>query len=313
MIHSLTKKIKRGLCVACAGVTAVLSAFAFTACQSSWPKITINIQFNNKNYSLEYRLYGKFFPQTVKHFTELAEKGFYDGLCIHDYATEGMYTGGYTYNTETKTLVDKNYFEWASAQNLTQTVYEPAKDGEAPTKGLNTLVGEFSANNYEIENNDKKYGSKKEGALVMYYYNSTNVSGMKDSTQNVSVRRNTKRTDVTGDARWYDYRSYMYNSATSLFYISASGSGSSVESNYCVFGELYNDDAEDEYDALIAAIDKYIDDNALDDDEFVEEVKKSILSTGDTYSDPYYVEKITTTFEVPVEPIIITSIKVNRK
>ena len=129
MIRSLTNKIKRGLCVACAGVTLALSALAFTACQSSWPKVTINMQFNGKNYSIAYRLYGKFFPQTVKHFIELSEKGFYDGLCIHDYASEGMYTGGYTYNTETNTLVDKNYFEWASTQTLTQTVYEAADVG----------------------------------------------------------------------------------------------------------------------------------------------------------------------------------------
>lgn len=304
----LTKKVKRGFCLACAGVTAVLSAFAFTACQSSWPKVTINIKFNGTNYSLAYRLYGKFFPQTVKHFTELAEKGFYDGLCVHDYASDGMYTGGYTYDTESKTLTEKNYFEWASTVTLTQTVFAPAKDGEVPHTGLNTLVGEFSANNYEIENNDKKYGAKKEGALVMYYYSSSTVSGMKDSTQNVSVRRNTKRSDVSGDARWYDYRSYMYNSATSLFYISNSGSGVSLESNYCVFGELYDDDAQDEYKTLTKAIKNYISDNSLDDDEFVEEQKKTIFS-----SDPYYVEKVTATFDVPVEPIVITSIKVNRK
>lgn len=308
MINSFAKRIKRGVCLACAGVTAVLSAFAFTACQSSWPKVTIDIEFNGKSYSLAYRLYGKFFPQTVKHFTELAEKGFYDGLCVHDYASEGMYTGGYTYDKETQALTEKEYFTWAQSQTLTQSVFRPAGEDGVPTEGINTLVGEFSANNYEIENNDKRYGSKKEGALVMYYYTSADVSGMKDSTQNVSVKRSTKRSDADGDAKWYDYRSYMYNSATSLFYISATGSGSSVESNYCVFGELYDEDAEDEYDELTAAIKKYISDNALDADEFVEETTKSILT-----EDPYYVEQIKATFEVPVEPIIIKTIKVNRK
>lgn len=308
MVNSFAKKIKRGLCVACAGVTAALSAFAFSACQSSWPKVTINIDFNGKSYSLVYRLYGKFFPQTVKHFTELAEKGFYDGLCVHDYASEGMYTGGYTYNAETQTLTEQDYFGWAEENTLTQSVFAPAGEDGVPTRGLNTLVGEFSANNYEIENNDKKYGSKKEGALVMYYYTASNVSGMKDSTQNVSVKRTSKRTDVEGEARWYDYRSYMYNSATSLFYISASGNGSSVESNYCVFGELYNEDAEEKYDELTAAIEKYMNDNALDEDEFVEKTTKAILT-----EDPYYNELIKATFDVPVEPIVIKSVKVNRK
>ncbi len=311
-------KIGRAAAVFFAALLLVGTAFVFTACESSQPKVTLSLSFNGKTYNLEYRLYRKFFPNTVRHFIELVDADYYDGLCFHDYdEAVGMFTGGYTYNesladTDTNGLDEKNYFDWIEAGkvSLTQTVFGKDSDGDGvpdENSGLNTVVGEFEQNNYSIENNDKKYGAKKEGALVMYYT-------PKDGVPNTQVftKRETRRTDVEGDARWYDERSYIYNSATSLFYISFT-SESSVNSEYTVFGELYDENAEEVYDSLIAAINSYISANGLDgedegDPSFTEEAELSVDDDA-PYCAGY---NLTATYNVPVKPITINWARVDR-
>ncbi len=330
MTQFLHKAVRRAACFFLAALLLIGSVFMFTSCQSSWPKVTISIRFNGTTYHIEYRLYRKFFPSTVQHFLELADAGYYDGLCFHDYdEAVGMFTGGYTYDDalreDTKQgLVERDYQDWIEENNvsLTQTVFEHVDDGLVPDEstGLNTVVGEFSQNNYTIENNDKNYGALKEGALVMYYYNEQ-LSGVTSSAghdDDVTVRRNTRRaTDreagITGNARWYETRNYRYNSATSLFYISFE-SNSSVETEYCVFGELYDDDAEEEYEELMSAIESYIEKNDLDGEDeddpgFTEETDSLPILQDDWYYADY---NLTAVFEVPVEPIVIQRIRVNR-
>lgn len=314
----LLHKIGRAAAILFAALVLAGTAFMFTACQSSQPKVTISVSFNGKTYNLSYRLYRKFFPNTVQHFIELVDADFYDGLCFHDYdEAVGMFTGGYTYDdalvdTDTLGLSEKNYFDWVEASDvsLTQTVFGKDSDGDGvpdSDSGLNTVVGEFSQNNYSIENNDKKYGAKKEGSLVMYYTAKKGVP----NTQ-VFTKRETRRTDVEGDAQWYDTRSYVYNSATSLFYISFT-SESSVNSEYCVFGELYDESAEETYDSLIAAIDSYISSNNLDgenegDPSFTEEAELSVDDNA-PYCAGY---NLTETYDVPVKPITINWARVDR-
>lgn len=316
MVQLLNKTIKRAVSVLIAAVMFVSTLCMLVGCQSSTPKVTIRISFEGQTYSISYRLYRKFFPGTVQHFIELADAGYYDGLCIHDYQEgAGMFTGGYEYNEatsgddNTRGLVEREYFSWIEKNNvqLTQSVFKYATDGTVPTEGLNTVVGEFSANNYTIENNDKNYGKKKDGALVMYYTDKSEANETK-----VTVKRNTERTkedDWEKDAQWYEARSYSMNSATSLFYISLT-SGASVEKDYCVFGELYNDDAADVYDELLDAIEEYIEKNITDeDDSFTQSTTALELDQGDWYYKNY---NLTATYEVPVSPIVIQSVKVNR-
>lgn len=324
MANVLRKTIARAACFLLAALLLVGTVFMFTSCQSSNPKVTITVSFNNRTYNLEYRLYRKFFPATVQHFIELADAGYYNGLCFHDYdEAVGMFTGGYVYdeassgNTNTRGLVGREYFSWIEENDveLTQTVFAHVDDGNVPDQstGLNTVAGEFGQNNYSIENNEKNYGAKKEGSLVMYY-NGDAKEGIRNT--NVTVRRNTRRaeddaTGITGDARWYETRSYIYNSATSLFYISFE-SESSVSSEYCVFGELYNDDAEEMYDSLMAAIDSYISsidaDTEDEEDPFTEEATMNI-ETGDWYYADY---NLRATYDVPVRPIVIEQVRVDR-
>jgi cyclophilin family peptidyl-prolyl cis-trans isomerase len=288
-----------------------VSALSLASCESSWPKVTLNIEFNSKTYSISYKLYRKFFPQTVRHFIELTSLGYYENLAFHDYTSTGMYTGCFTYDaSKSYNLSAKNYFDWIEQKQatLTQSVFTAVDDGTVPdvSQGLNTLVGEFEANNYSITNNDKKYGAEKKGSLVMYYEDNTDA----DVQKYVTVKRNTKRSKseifVNNEARSYDQRDYRYNCATSQFYI-ASQSSSSVNKSYCVFGELFNDDAEDTYDSLISAIKNFIESNYESEDDFVEE------ASYDAYEDdPYYDGTLKATYSVPKEAIVLTSVKINR-
>jgi cyclophilin family peptidyl-prolyl cis-trans isomerase len=307
----IRKKIKQALCVAASAVMLGVSALTFTSCESSWPKVTLEIGFNGKTYSIAYKLYRKFYPQTVRHFLELTALGYYTNLAFHNYNSTGMFTGSFEYDeTEANNLKEKDYFAWAEQQTLTQSVFEAVDDGKVPTKGLNTLIGEFTANSYSIENNDKKYGAEKEGCLVMYYEPNSSAS----LQQYVTVKRNTKRSksDIfeSNEARYYDQRDYSMNCATSQFYITFNNTTSSVNKNYCVFGELFNDDAEDTYDSLTSAIKTFISNNyGDDDDDFVEEVSYDVY-VDDPYLGNGLVDPVT--YSVPQEPIVLKRVRINR-
>ena len=114
----MKKTLKRALCTILAGTGMVASLTMFSACTTNRPQVEIHISFNGESYTLAYRLYRKLAPSTVQHFIELAENGYYDGLCVHDYQADSrMYTGGYTYDANVSAnggLVEKNYFETVS-------------------------------------------------------------------------------------------------------------------------------------------------------------------------------------------------------
>lgn len=285
----LQKKINRFLSVAAAAVLTFGACLAFTGCETKNPKVTVSIRFLDETYDIEYKLYRNLYPQTVRHFIELADNGYYDNLVVHDYASNAMYTGGYTYDESKKDsgkLVEKNYFATVSSWNLTQSVFDQGTD-----VGTNTLYGEFSNNGFSVESGAQ---SHQYGSLVMYYTDksadSTRVKTRLSSDQNTIVEN----------------KMYKYNSATSLFYI-FTGSSSSNNASYCVFGQLYDDDAKDVLDDLLDAIDDYID-TLSDESSFTESVKMIL----DEY-DPYVsTAKNTATFAIPVSPIVIESVTVNQ-
>ena len=87
-------------------------------------------------------------------------------------------------------------------------------------------------------------------------------------------------------------------------------SSSSTYSNYCVFGKLANDDAEDRFDELMDAISDYIADQEELDEEFTFTETVDDMTISDDMTTYGYYE---TEYSVPAHArIVITSIKVLR-
>ncbi len=282
------KFLKKMMCAALAGASVFTSVAMFSACTTSHPKVEMKLSFNNETYTLEYKLYRKTAPATVQHFLELAAKGYYDGLCIHDYQSGSkLTTGGYTQGTnenENGGLVEKPYFETVKDWNLTQTTWHD----EGRKQPADTVYGEFSDNGFKVENNPLK---ETYGSLTMYY---TPKSKCPDQVY-------VKRADGDG----YDPRPYKYNSATSLFYISLSPN-TKTNTQYCTFATL-DGDSEETLKDLEEAIAKYIKDEYADEaDKFVTEVSMTVDE-----DDPYMsAAKEKATYQVPTSSIIVKSVKV---
>ena len=223
------KTMKKMVC----GVLAVSSVLAcvgtMTACETDHPEVEIEIEFNGESYELEYQLYRKIAPSTVNHFLWLAENGYYDGLCVHNFENSSyqrMHTGGYTYaNGE---LTEKDYFRVIKGyKNYGEFPVSVWMD-EAKEQPLYTLRGEFSSAKFTVEK-----GSLKEtfGSLTMYYH----AKETKDKVY-VPYAKSEKEGDMAK-------REYKYNSATSLFYISLY-QGQVTNAGYCTFATLDEDSVE---------------------------------------------------------------------
>jgi hypothetical protein len=96
-------KLKKIITYALAVSASFACVSTFTACETARPKVEMEIVFQDETYTLEYELYRKIAPATVAHFLTLADNGYYDGLCVHDYADSRMYSGAYSYSAETTT------------------------------------------------------------------------------------------------------------------------------------------------------------------------------------------------------------------
>ncbi len=272
-----------------AAVLSVGVVAACTGCTTNNPEVTITYTFNGKDYEVDYILSRKSGPQTTQHFIELADKGYYDGLVIHDYETDALYGGGYTYDTTTKKLTEKDYFTTVKDWGLTQSVF--IKDSENKYVGTNTLYGEFSGNAVSLADKLKH----EKGSLVMYY------SSKGASAERVSTIRNQDNTIQ-------DSKEYKYNSATSLFYTYLGSANSVLDNSYCVFGKTKNyDEQMSGDDGLLTAISEYRKENT----GFTE-----ITTVYPNLNDPYFesvrVDKVSATYDVPTQPIVIKSVKVTR-
>lgn len=244
------KKFGRALCIcALAGAAAVASSSFMTACNNGHAEAKITIEYNGISYVLEYTMYRNMYPQTVKHFIELADSRFYDNTIIHDYQTSNWYGGAYSYlngdvEAEEISYMQSyadgdllNYLENASKEKeysdladpakgkITPSVYRDLRNGklEDPYK---TLIGEFSSNNHKIDNGALK---NSYGALKFHYTTISDDEGKK----HVYLDKQGSDLGVQGE--------YRYNSATSLFSIQT-GTSTSSDSSHCIFATLNNTD-----------------------------------------------------------------------
>lgn len=71
----LRNSFKKLMSAALIGVSVFASATLFSACTTSHPEVEMKLSFNDKTYTLEYKLYRKIAPSTVQHFLELVGKG----------------------------------------------------------------------------------------------------------------------------------------------------------------------------------------------------------------------------------------------
>lgn len=278
------KLLKKALCCALAVAGSLACMATFTACETNTPEAQIVLSFQGKTYTLEYEMNRKITPKTVAHFIALADAGYYNGLCVHNYqASKGMYTGGYKYAEGE--LVAKDYFS-------TVTSYIPKSvwlDSSKKTSTY-TLYGEFEKNNFSVTNGTL---SESYGSLVMYY---TSKSG----DNQVSIERN--------DGKGMATRSYEYNSATSQFYISLT-SGNSKNTSYCVFATL-QEDSKSALSSLQSAIDKYVEDTFGEEaEETFTESETVVIDENDPVMGGH---GVSVSYEVPREPIVVKSVKITK-
>lgn len=273
-------------------------AFAFVGCESDYPQIRITIQFNDNDsdtddtYVLNYRLSRKMYKQTVNHYIELIDAGFYDGTVIHDYQSNRMVGGGYTYND----VENDDYRDLASlaeaydALSLTPTVWAD----EEYTQALNTLYGETAANGHGIDG-EGAYTNEK-GALGTYTY--LDSSELPTPKPVVSAHK-------TSDGSDRKNIPYQYNAVTSMFYL-YTGSSASADSNFCVFGVLADDDSSTRFDELLSAISSYTSTMKEEHEDYVfTEVQDMRIDDAMTEFGYYTAE-----FNIPKVKIVIESIEV---
>lgn len=297
------KKISRLLAVTAAAAISVVAGAAFAGCSTNYPEVTIVYEFNGTEYDVTYTLTRKGAPQTVQHFIELADAGYYDGTVIHDYASGGLflYGGGYTWNPDAADLedrlVEKDYWTEIKAleekgNTFTQTVYKIGHE-----EPLYTVHGEFADNG--VKGNTKSY-SHSQGALVMYYSNK--------GSDNTPV--GTVRTDggKGNDGNDYDEGDiYKYNSATSLFYTYTSpNANNALGDSYAVFGKTKD---YSQLQALLDAINSYT--NDLGEGKSFTETSNVLLNQYDPF-ELVRSAKIWDEFDVPVEPITIKTVTVDK-
>ena len=276
-------KAKRFLSTVLA-TTASLSCLSFmTACQTDRPKVQMEITFQEKSYVLNYTLYRKVAPATVEHFLTLAGNGYYNDVVVHDYDNTRMYTGAYEHDeTEDSKLKYKNYYDIVKTYKYFPVSVYTSDKAEA----LYTLMGEFSANDVDIQNGEKK---ETFGSLTMYY------SDKKEDVYDVIVTH----PEVPGDHP----RDYKYNSATSMFFISIS-TAETNNAKYCTFATL-NEGSVDTLKSLKSAVSEYVEGN----DDAVEETTVKIDA-----DDPFEgATNKTVSYDVLTDPIIIKKVTVKSR
>ena len=245
MVQIVSKKIVKVFSVMIAALVMLGAALLFTACETNYPQIKMTVEFNEKSYELTYKLYRKMYPNTVAHYLELIDDGFYNETVIHDYQDAALFGGSYKMVDTDEYLSQIDYEAFVSEHALKNvTVWRDSNKDNA----LNTLVGEFSKNGYVVENNGLSHVT---GSLSTYYNLDTSTS------------ENLVYTALAAGSG----KQYKYNCTTSQFMIMRA-SNSSYDANYCTFGVLADSKNEDRFNELLTAITDYIEEQSENDENY---------------------------------------------
>ncbi|MDE7453112.1 MAG: peptidylprolyl isomerase [Clostridia bacterium] len=314
----MSKKIKHIL-ITCALAAVFAFSAAISACtiKTKHPRAAITIEFNDVTYKIEYTLYRNMYPQTVQHFIELADAGFYNNMIIHDYHTNGeWYTGAYSYEASDEHLAystayanndmadylneyskEQAYYDLFESGALTPSVYKTDSFvGDNNTvkaeDALPTLIGEFSANDHNIK---KGALTADYGVLKMYYYDKGSAN---------------KQVTIKNSFDQILMHDYKYNAATSIFTIQTSQSGGNSANNYAIFARLRNEKQIDKLDALTEAIADY--------EESISSTNGSLFKSYNTQVDKLDSfagdegRNISRDFNLTSLPLIIRSVKITK-
>ena len=273
------------------GVLALTCTFGcvgtFTACDEGNPEAQIVLEFDGKEYALNYQLYKDRTPKTVNHFIWLAENNYYDGLCVHNYqsASNRWYTGAYSVD-DNGNLDYKDYYTFVqTVKGFTHSVWRDTEKDDP----LFTLYGEFKANGFNVGQNNRDALKQQYGSLSMYYHAKDEESGkvyvQSPDGSETPIKKN-----------------YSENSTTSMFYISTLEKTTSDEA-HCTFATLNNKDVLEDLQEAIA---DYIGEE--EDDWFV--------TSTTVIKDPYDMivgkQQLEVTYKVPNEPITIKSVRITK-
>ncbi len=307
MAKTFIGKASKLFSVIIAAVLLAGCAFMFAACESRHPEITFTISFNDETYTIEYKLDRSVAPQTVAHYIELIDLDYFDNTVIHDYQDDRMIGGGYTYMVDDQidmnlpvmdlTPLDYEGITTDGNGNVTLQNISLWRDAEC-TQPLNRLFGEISSGN-GVSMGNGSFLSNSFGALgtYTYAYKVTGEEGMKDFVYITPSE--------SGES---NARQYYRNSVQGMFYIYTSTSSSS-DGNFCVFGELKNEDSETALQDLRDAISTYQEDEELDS---FTEVKTDSVVYDNMVGNGSYTLDGEDRFDVPVEKIIIEKVEVTK-
>ncbi len=302
MAKTFIGKASKLFSVIIAAVLLAGCAFMFAACESRHPEITFTISFNDETYTIEYKLDRSVAPQTVAHYIELIDLDYFDNTVIHDYQDDRMIGGGYTYMADNQidmsidemdlTPLDYEGITTDGNGNVTLQNISLWRDAEC-TQPLNRLFGEISSGNgFSIKNGS--FLSNSFGALGTYTY-AYKISGEEEMNADVYIGESNSR-------------KYLRNSVQGMFYIYTNTSSSS-DGDFCVFGELKNDDSKTALEDLLDAISAYQEDKNLD--SFTNEKPYSIVYDNMVGNGSYTLDE-GDGFQVPVEKIIIEKVEVTK-
>ena len=305
MTKILGGKIAKFATLLIAALLVLTASLAFVGCETKRPEISMKITFNGETYELEYVLYRNMYPQTVAHYLELIDMGYYDGTVIHDYQSSRMVGGSYEdkgqdfsqndLGADDYAAVLKDYDAATKDENGNVTLENVSVwADENKETAYNTLYGEFSANGFTVKNNGL---TNRLGAIGTYYYTPIRTTG---DAPRVWVQLNSDNS--------MDTRPYSYNSATSMFYLYTGSSG--TDTQYCTFGLLKDSGDEETFQSLLDAIEEYTLETLNGGDEegtevFTTEVPRTI---EDEYWDESSYEDVT--FNVPRAKIVIEEVRV---
>lgn len=293
------KKTFKRIAVGVAAMAVLCAVPLMSGCESSHPEAVITISYDGTDYELTYKLYRNMYPQTVKHFIELADAGFYDNTIIHSYESSYFYGGGYSYNAEgyestyeadyeegtgamgeyfAANSKERAYYELATNGTLTPSVYRDYIGGQY-RDALPTVIGEVG-DTHIIQNGALTGGF---GALRMFY-------SAKD-LENGDVVYLDK--DGNDDGTIFD--GYLEHSATSIFSIQTSTASGSTD--YCIFGQLVDTDVLTQLTSAVSSGSTLTVDNVVIDqyDQII----------GERYDN-------TDDFTVQSIPLIVKSVEITR-